>query len=345
MRKEGKKSMVDTELQLTVSPPPHLRSPATVSRAMLDVIIALVPVTLVAVYWFRLNAVFLIAICIATAILTELLFRKVMGKKPSINDLSAVVTGLLVALCFSAGAAAAWWTPVLATFIGIGLAKELMGGLGWNRFNPALFGRVAVIMLVPVFNFITVNFYSLRPFLGGIDVTTQATPLALLKQGAIADMPSSGWLFLAHPGGSLGETSALAVLLGGAYLIFRKHIAWHIPASILGTVFVMGLLAGEPPLLHILAGGVFLGSFFMATDWVTSPITPKGKIIFGIAIGILLMVFRVALGPTEGMAFSILIMNAFVPLIDRLTKRPKFGEVPAGRAVKAPGAPAVNKSN
>lgn len=337
--------MVDTELQLTVSPPPHLRSPATVSRAMLDVIIALIPVTLVAVYWFKLNAVFLISVCIATAILTELLFRKVMKKKPSINDLSAVVTGLLVALCFGAGTAAAWWTPVLATFIGIGLAKELMGGLGWNRFNPALFGRLAVILLVPVFNYITATFDSLRPYLGSIDLTTQATPLALLKQGAVADMPSTTWLFLAHPGGSLGETSALAVLLGGAYLIFRKHITWHIPASIIGTVFIVGLISGEPALLHVLAGGVLLGAFFMATDWVTSPITPKGKVIFGISIGILLMIFRVALGPTEGMAFSIVIMNAFVPLIDRLTKRPKFGEVPAGRTVTSPGAPAVNKSN
>jgi len=315
---------------------------------MRDVLIALAPVTAVSIVLFKWSAVFLIFVCMATAVLTELLFRKVMKKPHSLRDGSALVTGLLVALLFGAGTA--WWTAILATFIGIGLAKELMGGLGWNRFNPALFGRLAVIMLVPVFNYVTVTFAPLRPFFGSMDVVTQATPLALLKQGVVEYMPPLSRLFLAHPGGSLSETSALAVLIGGAYLIYKKHISWHIPMAIIGTTFLYGLIAEGSFYLgvyHVVAGGVMIGALFMATDWVTSPITPKGKLIFGVCIGLLLMTFRVFLAPTEGMAFSILIMNACVPLIDRLTKRPKFGEVQVKEEKTAPAAakPAVGKSN
>lgn len=337
--------MADQELQLTVAPSPHLRSPATVSSAMRDVIIALVPITVVSIILFELNAVITLAVCLVTAVLTEMLFRKLLKKPVTIHDGSALLTGLLVALCFAPGTA--WWTVALATFIGIGLAKELMGGLGWNRFNPALFGRVSVILLVPIFTYLANVFAPLRPYLGTIDVTSQATPLAVLKQGVLADIPTLGQLFLWHHGGALGETSALMLLLGGAYLLFRKHIAWHIPVSIIGSVLVMAVIFGQPALAlhHVMAGGVLLGAFFMATDWVTSPITPKGKIIFGVAIGVLLMVFRLFLGPTEGMAFSILIMNACVPLIDRLTKRPRFGEVPVSKKVPVPAKPAVEKSN
>ena len=210
--------MVEKELQLTVSPSPHLRSPVTVNVAMRDVLIALIPVTLVSIVLFKWNAVFLILVCLGTAAVTELLFRKVLKKKATLNDGSAMVTGLLVALCFGAGTA--WWTAVLATFIGIGLAKELMGGLGWNRFNPALFGRLAVIMLVPIFNYVTVTFAPLRPYFGGLDVVTQATPLAMLKQGTL-DV-SIGQLLTWHHGGALGETSALALLIGAAYLIYKN---------------------------------------------------------------------------------------------------------------------------
>lgn len=339
--------MVDHDLQLTISPSPHLRSPVTVSHAMRDVLLALTPVSIVSIILFKWSAVFLILVCLATAVLTELLFRKVLKRPSSLKDGSALVTGLLVALLFGAGTA--WWTAILATFIGVGLAKELMGGLGWNRFNPALFGRLAVIMLVPVFNYVTVTFDGLRPFFGAMDVVTQATPLALLKQGVVENMPSLGSLFLAHPGGSLSETSALCILLGGAYLLYKKHISWHIPAAIVGTTFLFGLIAEGSitlGLYHVVAGGVLIGALFMATDWVTSPITPQGKLIFGVCIGLLLMSFRVLLAPTEGMAFSILIMNACVPLIDRLTKRPKFGEIMV-KETTAPAAvqPAVGKSN
>ncbi|MEW5784853.1 MAG: RnfABCDGE type electron transport complex subunit D [Bacillota bacterium] len=334
--------MEEHQLQLSVSTSPHLRTQATVSHAMRDVIIALMPVTLVSVVLFKYYALFLIAACLVTAVLTELLFRKILNKPVTLYDGSALVTGLLVAMLFGPGNA--WWTVVLATFIGVGLAKELMGGLGWNRFNPALFGRLTVIMIYPLFYYVTAAFGPLRPYFGPIDTVTQGTPLAQLIQGT--DLPRLSELFLAYPGGALGETSSLALLVGGIYLVLRKHISWHTPVTIIATVAIMALLLGQNPLYHVLAGGVIIGSFFMATDWVTSPITAQGKIVFGMAIGVLLMLFRVVLAPTEGMAFSILIMNGFVPLIDRLTKRRKFGETKEMRpSLVTKPKPAVQKAD
>ena len=246
----------------------------------------------------------------------------------------------------------AWWSVVLAAFFAVGIAKELMGGLGWNRFNPALFGLAAITLLAPVYVGSTAPFGALRQFFGPLDVITQATPLALLKQGMLDQLSLSG-LFIASPGGALGETSAIALIIGGVYLLYKQHIRWQIPVSMIVTVLVVAVFWGDPleniaagiPLYHVLAGGLLLGAFFMATDWVTSPITSKGEVIFGIAIGILVMLFRKAFGPTEGVAFSILIMNAFVPLIDRLTRRPKFGELPVERAAAVPAGPPVTKSN
>ncbi len=324
--------------KLVLSPAPHLKAKDTVSSAMFDVIYALMPVTLVSVVLFRYYAVLLIAVCLVTAVLTELLFRKILNKPVTLHDGSAIVTGLLVALLFGPGTP--WWTAALATFIAIGLAKELMGGLGWNRFNPALFGRVAVILIYPLFYNVTAAFASLRPYFGPIDTISQATPLAMLMQGA--DLLPLSHLFFAYAGGSLSETSALAILVGGIFLIYKKHISWHMPAAIIGAVFIMAMVMGENPLYHILAGGVMIGAFFMATDWVTSPITLKGKVIFGVAIGVLLMLFRVLLAPTEGMAFSILLMNAFVPMIDRVTRRPSFSE-PKEKTVPLLKRPGVRK--
>jgi len=160
--------------------------------------------------------------------------------------------------------------------------------------------------------------------MGSTDVLTQATPLAMLQQGMV--MPSYFSMFLGFPGGALGETSAVAILLGGAYLLYKKHISWRIPTAILGTVLVLSVATGGHPVYHMLSGGLMLGAFFMATDWVTSPITARGKTVFGILIGILVVVFRIVMAPTEGVAFSILFMNAFVPLIERFTRRPFFGE-------------------
>ena len=321
---------MEKQPKLTVSTSPHLHSNESVSSAMRDVIIALLPVTAVSIYWFGLNAVFTVAVCMITAVLTEFAFRAMLGRKKQQFDGSALVTGLLIALCFSVNTP--WWTLVIATVIGVGIAKELMGGIGWNRFNPALFGRVSAMLFAPaLLNGVNAAFAPLGFKIADIDLVTSATPLALLQQGS--DLPALGELFLAFPGGALTETSALAVILGGLYLLYRKHISWYTPVGMIGAVAVMALLFGtgdigtSAVLSHVLSGGVLLGAFFMATDWVTSPITPTGKIVFGICIGILLMVFRLFLAPVEGTAFAILIMNAFVPMLDRLTKKAKFGEV------------------
>ncbi len=314
------------------TPPPHLKEEATVSNAMRDVMIALIPIVLVAVYFFGLPALFTIVVCLAAAALTELIFRKAMSKKPALNDYSALLTGLLVALLFPA--TTPWWEAALATFIAVGIVKELMGGLGWNRFNPALLGRVSVFLIPGLYAWINTQFAGLQPAFGSVDVVTQATPLAMMHQGM--ELPSYLQLFLANPGGAMGEVSPLALLLGGAFLVYKKHINWKLPAVIIGVVLLLSLVlmpvTGVDPLQYILTGGLFLGAIFMATDWVTSPITAKGKIIFGICIGVLIVVFR-GIGPVEGVAFAILIMNAFVPLIERATKHPSFSDpkpAPAG---------------
>ena len=319
---------MEKEKNLMFSSSPHLHSGDTVSSAMKDVTLALIPVSVVAIYFFKANAVFLMLVCILTAMLTEVIFRRAMRKESQLQDGSAVLTGLLIALCFPA--TASWWIAAAATFIGVGIGKELLGGLGWNRFNPALLGRVSVILFAPWLTLLNNDFSLLKVNFPGLDAISQATPLALLKGGL--PMPNLGTLFVAYPGGAMAETSALALLLGGAYLLYRKHINWYIPVSIIATVLIGAAVSGQNPLYHLISGGLLLGALFMATDWVTSPITQKGQIIFGVCIGILIVIFRVFLAPTEGVAFSILIMNAFVPMIDRATRRMKFGEtsLPAG---------------
>jgi Na+-translocating ferredoxin:NAD+ oxidoreductase subunit D len=317
---------VSTTEKLVFSSSPHLKDKGTVSTGMRDVFIALLPVAAAAIYFFRLYAVFTIAVSLITAVLTELLFRRAMNRKPSLHDWSALVTGLFVALLFPASAA--WWTVVIATFLAVGVAKELMGGLGWNLFNPALFGRVAVILLGPWLVYVNRWFAPLSVNLGPIDSLTQATPLAMLNMGA-AELPSLGRLFVGYPAGALSEVSPLLVLIGAGYLFYRGHISERIPVSILGTVVVLTAILGQNPIYHICTGGIMIGAFFMATDWVTSPFTSRGKLIFGVGIGVLIVVFRLGLPPTEGVAFSILIMNAFVPLLDRKTARAQFGKVKA----------------
>lgn len=292
---------------------------------MRDVFYALMPITLMAIVMYTGYAVFLIAVCLATAAGTELLFRRMMKKTPNLGDWSAVLTGLFVAMLFPA--TTPWWKAVIATFIAVGIARELMGGLGWNRFNPALFGRVSLIILAPLFAYVDAWFAPLAVDFGPVDIITQATPLAMLNAGL--QMPSLQEMFFLSPGGALSEVSPFALLLGAAYLFYKKHIDWRIPVSILGSVAVLTLIIGLNPLFtiqHLLAGGMFIGAFFMATDWVTSPFTDRGKILYGVCIGVLIVIFRIGLVPTEGVAFSILIMNAFVPYIDKALRRPSFSE-------------------
>ena len=304
--------------QLVSTSSPHLKSDMRTSKAMRDVILALLPIVLVALYFYRGYAMLLLVACLATAALTEFIFKKLMKKPITLHDGSALLTGLFVALLFSP--TTVWWTAAIATFIGVGIGKELMGGLGWNRFNPALLGYVSISLLAPYLTFLNIDY---TPW--AVNVVSQATPLAMLHQGM--ELPAWWELFVGFQGaGAMAELSPLALLLGAGYLFYRKHIYWQTPVAILGTLFVLTLLLGQNPLLHLITGGLLLGAFFMATDWVTSPITGKGKLIFGVAIGLLIVLFRLGLPPTEGVAFSILIMNAFVPLIDRLTKRPSFSE-------------------
>ena len=327
-------------LSLSVTSSPHLRSKEVVRNAMLDVIIALIPISAVAVYFFGVNAIFTIAVCMVSAQLTDWAFKAMLGRKSAGFDGSALLTGLLIALCFTVNTS--WWTLIIASFIGVGIAKELMGGIGWNRFNPALMGRVSAVILAPLFlNAVNTAFAPLGFNLAPIDTVTQATPLALIKMGAA--MPPLGQMFLAFPGGGLAEVSPLALLIGGAFLLIRGHIKWHIPVSIFATVFVLSLIFGGGPVAafyQLFAGGLMLGAIFMASDWVTSPVTPKGMLIFGVAIGVLISVFRLFLSPVEGTAFSILIMNAFVPMIDRFTKHPVFGAQPAKHDVTVAAQPA-----
>lgn len=333
---------MNNELKLNYSTSPHLRSKNNVQGAMYDVIIALIPISAVAIYFFGMNAVFTIAICLITATLTDLAFKRMLGRGNTPFDGSALVTGLLIALCFSVETS--WWTLIVATVIGVGVAKELMGGIGWNLFNPALFGRVSGILFASLFfNQLNISFAPLGFRAAPVDVVTQGTPLALMKMGA--EMPPLGQMFIANQGGGLAEVSPLALLIGAVFLFVRGHIKWHIPVSIIATVFVIGLVFQGPEMAvyHLLAGGLMLGALYMATDWVTSPVTPKGMLIFGVAIGVLIMVFRLALSPTEGTAFAILIMNVFVPMIDRLTKRPVFGAVPAKAQATAAVSETANK--
>ena len=309
-----------------LSSSPHTHAKISVSALMLDVIIALLPATACSIYFFGLKAAYLIGTCIAACVVTEALCRLAMKRESSIGDLSAVLTGLLLALNLPPDLPL--WMAAAGGVFAIGICKQAFGGLGYNPFNPALAARA--FMLISFTGPMTTWSSSAWQ---GLDAATTATPLALVKKGAegfdwsqVAIIKN---LFLGNVNGCIGETSALALLLGAAYLLCRRTITWHIPVSFIGTVFVFAMIqGGVPPLVHVLSGGVVLGACFMATDYVTSPITAKGKLIFGCGCGLLTMLIRTA--PTgaypEGVSFSILIMNAIAPLINRWTQPKVFGK-------------------
>ncbi|MCC5910605.1 MAG: RnfABCDGE type electron transport complex subunit D [Clostridiaceae bacterium] len=300
------------------SPRKRLKADITIKDSMLDVIIALIPVCLVSFYFYRMNFAVVLGISIVASLATETVVRMLLGKKNRVSDLSAVVTGILIALVLPSSANI--WRAIIAAVIGVGLAKELMGGLGWNRFNPALFGYATTIIFGSMFR---VNQPSLFT---EIDVVTQATPLTMLQQGT--QMPGYGSLLVAFPGGSFGEVSALALILGGLYLLYQRQIEWRLPVSVIVTVFLGSMLFGQNPIYSVLSGGVLLGAIFMATDWVTCPDNLRGKVVFGMCTGVLICIFRYALPTTGGVAFSILIMNALVPVVEKATvkKRPTLAK-------------------
>ena len=313
-----------------LSSSPHAHAPRTVSGLMLDVLIALMPAFCCSVYFFGRRALFVAGTCIAACLVTEALSRLAMRRENSIGDLSAVLTGLLLALNLPPDLPL--WMAAAGGVFAIGVCKQAFGGLGYNPFNPALAAR-AFMLISFTGPMTTWTSSAWQISAGGMDAATTATPLAFIKKGAEgldwSQLAILKDLFFGNVNGCLGETSALALLIGAGYLLCRRTITWHIPVAFIGTVFLFAMVkGGVPPLVHVLSGGVILGACFMATDYVTSPITAKGKLIFGCGCGLLTMLIRTA--PTgaypEGVSFSILIMNAITPLINRYTQPKVFGK-------------------
>lgn len=327
--------------QLIVSPAPHAHSGDSVRKNMLLVIAALMPAYVISVAAFGWGALITTAISVAACVLFEWLIAKFLLKqKPTICDCSAILTGLLLA--FNLPSNLPWWIVVIGALVAIGVAKMTFGGLGQNLFNPALVGRVFLLIAFPVQ--MTTWPRPMGFHTSYVDAETGATPLALMKQivkggdnSVINQLPELWDMFAGWIGGSLGEVCALALLIGGIFLIIMRVITWHIPVSILATVALFAAVTGwcgalpegittlQYVAMSLCTGGIMLGAFFMATDYVTSPMTGWGKIIFGIGIGLIVMVIRTWGAYPEGMSFAILIMNACVPLLNHI--RPKrFGE-------------------
>ena len=316
--------------KLVVSSSPHLRAPETVTSVMLDVLVALFPVALASVLLFGYNALVVIIVSIVAAMAAETAMQAIMYRKTVLlGDGSAAVTGLLLALTLPANVP--WWIPAVGSVCAIIIAKHLFGGLGNNIFNPALVGRA--ILTLSWGTYMVGNIWpEPRLFQPAADVITTATPLESHEHALEVTMQE---LFLGNMAGSLGETSALALILGALWLFYKGHIDWRIPGGYLVTVFVIGALLGEgfyhgellTGIFHVLAGGVLLGALFMATDLVTSPVTPWGRVIFGVGCGLITMIIRLYGIYPEGVTFAILLMNAVTPIIDRLTVPRKFGEV------------------
>lgn len=327
--------------KLLVSPAPHIHGNETTRKIMRDVLIALAPSLLVSIYFFGFSAIQLVLVGAITCVGVEYLIQKYLLKvKPTVNDLSAAVTGVLLAL--NLPPSAPWWVMLIGSIVAIGVAKMTFGGLGHNIFNPALVGRVFLLISFPVImTDWTIPASWFRP---GVDAVSGPTPLALVNEGLAAGQSVSE-ILAAHPdmsywqmlfakvGGSAGEVSAIALILGFVYLLVRKVIRPHIPLAIIGTVVVVSgifwLINPEKftdPIFNVLTGGLLLGSIFMATDYVTSPMHPKGMIIFGIGIGFITMMIRYFGAYPEGISFAILIMNTTVPLINKYVKPKRFGK-------------------
>ena len=301
-------------MKLFVSSSPHLRSKKTTTGIMLDVIIALMPALVMAVVYFGFKALLLAFICVSSCVLTEYICRKVMKRQNTISDLSAAVTGLLLALNLPADI-----SPFIAVFgciVAIVVVKQMFGGIGYNFVNPALAARVVLMVSFPT----AMTTWTNTRFMG-VDAVTSATPLAA-GEGAYSYLD----LFLGNIGGSMGEVCTLAILLGGIYLVVRRIISPIIPVVYLGTAAIMSLILGLDPLYQLMSGGIMLGAVFMATDYVTSPITKWGKVIFGVGLGVLTMLIRTYSNLPEGVSFAILLMNILVPHIENLTKPRAFGE-------------------
>ena len=316
--------------KLIVSPAPHVQSAQSTARIMRDVVIALVPALVVSTIVFGINVLYITALSVASCMLFEYVIQRYMVRGVNtLSNWSAVVTGVLLA--FNLPATIPWWIVVIGAFVAIAIAKMTFGGLGKNPFNPALVGRVFLLIAYPV----QMTTWPM-PRSGAFDALSGATPLAAVKHGAAADVLGVQDLLLGNMPGSLGEVAAAALLIGFVYLLWRRVITWHTPVVIFLTMalfaFVVALgngLRGDMlwqfPLFHLLAGGAMLGAIFMATDYSTSPMTVRGCVIFGIGIGVITMCIRLWGAYPEGMSFAILLMNAVVPLINKYVKPKRFG--------------------
>ena len=321
------------ENSLYVSPSPHIHGGDSISKNMYGVLIALIPAFLVSLYYFGLGALIVTLVSVVSCVLFEYLIQKyLMKKEPTICDGSAILTGVLLA--FNLPSNLPVWIIIIGALVAIGIGKMTFGGLGNNIFNPALVGRVFLLISFPaqMTTWPMVDAANIFP-MTYTDAQTGATVLSLLNEGAAADIPSTLALLTGCRGGSLGEISAIALLLGFAYMLWKKIISWHIPVTVIATVFVftgiMHLVNPETyasPMVHILSGGLMLGAIFMATDFVTSPMTKKGMVIYAFGIGMLTAIIRMFGSYPEGMSFAILIMNSLTPLINAYVKPKHFGE-------------------
>lgn len=300
-----------------VSVSPHLRSKTDTASIMRDVIIALLPAVIAGAIIFGWRALLMTAVSVAACVLAEWCFEKLVKKPSTIGDLSAVVTGLLLAM--SLGPAVEIWQLVIGDIVAIIVVKQLFGGIGQNFANPAVTGRI-VMMLAFAQSTTTWVFP---------DAVSTATPLALIGADRISELPGLWQMFLGVKGGCIGEVSVLALLIGGVYLLIRRVITWHTPVAFIGTVFVLTALLGKQPVYQVLSGGLVLAAFFMATDYATTPSTTWGRVIFGVGCGLITVLIRVWGNYPEGVSFSILLMNILTPYISKWTMQKPIGGVKA----------------
>ena len=314
-----------TYSNLVVSSAPHLVTNMDTTKIMLMVLIGLAPSFLVSIYVFGMRVIALTVVCVVASMFFEWAWNKLMHKKQTVGDLSAAVTGTLIA--FNVPAGLPYWIAIVGCFVAIIVVKQLYGGMGKNIVNPAITARIVLFI-----SFATEMTTWPLPRMAA-DATSTATPLGILAEGG-AELPSNMQMFLGFIGGSMGEVSAIALLIGGLFLIWKKIISPIIPCCFIGTVFVFALIyyaatgngdALQMAIFHVLAGGVMLGAFFMATDYVTSPLLPMGKVIFGIGCGLLTMIIRLWGQYPEGVSFSILIMNCLTPLIENFCQKRLYG--------------------
>ena len=329
--------------KLIVSIGPHMHDEETTSKIMWTVSGALLPATLMSVYYFGMPAIQVILVCIVTSLLTEAGMQWLLKKPITLSDGSAFLTGLLLAMNLPSNVP--FYIPFVGSFVAIMIAKHLFGGLGFNIFNPALIGRAFV--LVSFAKIMTTYVAPASAFMA-VDAKTTATPLVLLKEDGMSKLLEIYHtkaalyqdLFIGNRAGSLGETSVIALLLGAAFLMLKRYITWHIPVTFIATVGILtwifggkeGLMTGDA-IFHMMSGGLILGAFFMATDYVTGPSVRSAQVVFGVACGVLTVLIRLKGGYPEGVMFAILLMNCFAPLLDRGMRSRVFGKAEA-RGVK-----------